>query len=139
MTESLLETAFASFGTVAKVEIDKKKGFGYVDFAQPEGLQKAMAASPVTVAQSQVVVLERKANPGGEKARKGRGDAQPSGKAKAVENSNPENGTGSSARGSRGGRGSRNKSSKGGGTAGGSVGNTEREKDKPEKSGTPDK
>lgn len=60
VTEELLDTAFSAFGKVTKVEIDKKKGFGYVDFAEAEGLQKAIAASPVTVAQSQVVVLERK-------------------------------------------------------------------------------
>ncbi|KAJ5083333.1 hypothetical protein N7456_012760 [Penicillium angulare] len=140
VTEALLETAFASFGTVAKVEIDKKKGFGYVDFAEPEGLQKAIAASPVTVAQSQVVVLERKANPGGEKARKGRGDVQqPSAKAKAGESSNAGNGTGSSVRGSRGGRGSRNKGPKGGGAAGGSAGNAEKEGGKTENTSNTDK
>ncbi|KAL4886695.1 Smg-4/UPF3 family-domain-containing protein [Aspergillus karnatakaensis] len=73
VTEPLLDAAFAPFGKVIKVEIDKKKGFGYVDFAEPESLQKAIAASPVTVAQSQVVVLERKANPGADKGRgKGR-------------------------------------------------------------------
>lgn len=75
VTEQLLETAFAPFGTVVKVEIDRKKGFGYVDFAEPSGLQSAIAASPVSVAQSQVVVLERKANPGGEKGR-GKGQQQ---------------------------------------------------------------
>ncbi|KAL4973099.1 Smg-4/UPF3 family-domain-containing protein [Aspergillus desertorum] len=78
VTEPLLETAFSSFGKVVKVEIDKKKGFGYVDFAEPEGLRKAISASPVSVAQSQVVVLERKANPGAEKGRgKGRGEPKP--------------------------------------------------------------
>lgn len=75
VTEQLLETAFTPFGAVVKVEIDRKKGFGYVDFAEPSGLQSAIAASPVAVAQSQVVVLERKANPGGEKAR-GKGQQQ---------------------------------------------------------------
>ena len=60
ITEPLLEQAFAHFGPIAKVEIDKKKGFAYIDFAEPEGLQKAIAASPVKVAQGQVVVLERK-------------------------------------------------------------------------------
>ncbi|KAJ6105035.1 hypothetical protein N7486_003724 [Penicillium sp. IBT 16267x] len=126
VTEALLEMAFGAFGTVTKVEIDKKKGFGYVDFANPESLQQAMAASPVTVAQSQVVVLERKANPGGEKSRKGRGDLQqqqqspapppPSGNAGNA--GNTPNATKSSARGSRGGRGSRNKGPKGGAAAG---------------------
>ena len=60
VTEPLLEEAFAPFGTVQKVEIDKKKGFAYIDFADSETLQKAIAASPVKVAQGQVVVLERK-------------------------------------------------------------------------------
>ncbi|KKK25693.1 nonsense-mediated mRNA decay protein [Aspergillus ochraceoroseus] len=78
VTELLLEAAFAQFGNVLKVEIDKKKGFGYIDFAEPDDLQKAIAASPVSVAQSQVVVLERKLNPGAEKGRGkgGRGEAK---------------------------------------------------------------
>ncbi|KAJ6024800.1 hypothetical protein N7540_005597 [Penicillium herquei] len=139
VTEALLETTFAVFGTVSKVEIDKKKGFGYVDFTAPEGLQKAMAASPVTVAQSQVVVLERKANPGGEKVRKGRPDAPPSGKPKAaVEGKDAGSATGSSARGSRGGRGARNKGPKGNG-AGGGTGNAEKSQEKTEKAANADK
>ena len=63
ITEPLLEEAFAGFGIVKKVEIDKKKGFAYVDFAEPQGLQNAIKASPVKVAQGQVVVLERKTGP----------------------------------------------------------------------------
>ena len=63
ITEPLLEEAFTPFGTVSKVEIDKKKGFAYVDFAEPEGLQNAIKASPIKVAQGQVVVLERKTGP----------------------------------------------------------------------------
>ncbi|OJJ37771.1 hypothetical protein ASPWEDRAFT_108810 [Aspergillus wentii DTO 134E9] len=128
VTEPLLETTFAPFGKILKVEIDKKKGFGYIDFAEPDGLQKAIAASPVTVAQSQVVVLERKQNPGGEKSRgKGRGESQPpSNNASNKDNNrggkaNGEGGTsgGSSSRGPRGGRGSRNK----GGSKGAGGGN----------------
>lgn len=120
VTEALLEAAFTPFGAVTKVEIDKKKGFGYVDFAEPDGLQKAMAASPVSVAQSQVVVLERKANPGGEKPRKGRGEAQqPNGGKAKTSGAKPGEGTGGntqgSSRGSRGGRGSRNKAKGNGG------------------------
>ena len=60
VTEPLLEEAFKAFGAVIKVEIDKKKGFAYVDFAEASSLQKAIASSPVKVAQGQVVVLERK-------------------------------------------------------------------------------
>ncbi|EEQ89552.1 nonsense-mediated mRNA decay protein Upf3 [Blastomyces dermatitidis ER-3] len=60
VTEELLASGFSTFGKVVKVEIDKKKGFGYVDFAEPDGLAKAIQASPVQIAQSQVVVLERK-------------------------------------------------------------------------------
>ena len=63
ITEPLLEEALSGFGTIKNVEIDKKKGFAYVDFESPEGLQKAMKASPIKVAQGQVVVLERKTGP----------------------------------------------------------------------------
>lgn len=63
ITEPLLDEAFTLFGTINKVEIDKKKGFAYVDFAEPESLQKAIKASPIKVAQGQVVVLERKTGP----------------------------------------------------------------------------
>lgn len=60
VTEPLIEEAMKVFGAIARVEIDKRKGFAYVEFAEPEGLRKAIAASPVKVAQSQVQVLERK-------------------------------------------------------------------------------
>ncbi|KAL4995876.1 Smg-4/UPF3 family-domain-containing protein [Aspergillus recurvatus] len=134
VTEPLLETAFSSFGKIVKVEIDKKKGFGYVDFAEPEGLQKAISASPVTVAQSQVVVLERKANPSAEKGRgKGRGEPKPpnpSASGEANSNSSrsgkPSEGIGGSGSGggnSSSGRGRRGRG-KGGSKANGGSGNT---------------
>ncbi|KAL8780869.1 MAG: hypothetical protein Q9213_006281 [Squamulea squamosa] len=63
ITEPLLNEAFAAFGTVKRVEIDRKKGSAYVDFQEPEGLQKAIQASPINVAQGQVVVLERRMGP----------------------------------------------------------------------------
>ena len=113
VTEPLLETAFSAFGAVVKAEIDKKKGFGYVDFAEPSGLQKAIAASPVTGAQSQVVVLERKMNPGGEKGRsKGGGEPQQQQQQQQQQaggGGGSNNSRGGSSRGPRGGRGSKNK------------------------------
>lgn len=60
ITEPLIEEAMKAFGGIDRVEIDKRKGFAYVDFAEPAGLQKAMAASPVKIAQGAVQVLERK-------------------------------------------------------------------------------
>ena len=60
ITEPLIEDALKIFGAIEKVEIDKRKGFAYVDFVDSRGLAKAMAASPVTVAQGAVQVLERK-------------------------------------------------------------------------------
>jgi regulator of nonsense transcripts 3 len=60
ITEPLIEAALSVYGAIEKVEIDKRKGFAYVDFVEPEGLQKAIAASPVKVAQGAVQVLERK-------------------------------------------------------------------------------
>ena len=61
VTEPLLQAAFSAFGTLTRCEIDKKKGFGYVDFTESEGLRKAMQASPINVGNGQVVVLENKA------------------------------------------------------------------------------
>jgi regulator of nonsense transcripts 3 len=60
ITEELLREAFKSFGTITRCEIDKKKGLGYVDFTEHDGLKKAMANSPVKVGNGQVVVLENK-------------------------------------------------------------------------------
>jgi regulator of nonsense transcripts 3 len=62
VTEEPLYTAFTIFGAVTRCEIDRKKGFGYVDFEDPESLKKALFASPVKVGDKggQVVVLENK-------------------------------------------------------------------------------
>lgn len=58
ITEPLLEEAFTPFGTIKKVEIDKRKGFAYIYFAENSSLQKAIQASPVKVATGNVQVLE---------------------------------------------------------------------------------
>ncbi|KAI9687731.1 MAG: hypothetical protein M1822_001811 [Bathelium mastoideum] len=63
ITEPLLHTALSAFdpaGGVRSVEIDKRKGFAYAEFASVEGLRAAMRASPVKVAEGGVVVLERR-------------------------------------------------------------------------------
>ncbi|KAL1865179.1 hypothetical protein Daus18300_007305 [Diaporthe australafricana] len=60
VTEALLKEAMQVFGAISFVEIDRRKGFAYVDFSDHAGLVKAMAASPVAVAQATVQVLERK-------------------------------------------------------------------------------
>ncbi|KAI0010506.1 Smg-4/UPF3 family-domain-containing protein [Xylariaceae sp. FL0662B] len=60
VSEPLLKQAMEAFGSVTFVEIDKRKGFAYVDFGDHDGLVKAIAASPVSVAQGTVQVLERK-------------------------------------------------------------------------------
>ncbi|RSL39922.1 hypothetical protein CEP53_013720 [Fusarium sp. AF-6] len=60
VTEALLKQSLEVFGTITFVEIDKRKGFAYVDFAEHEGLVKAVTSSPITVAQGTVQVLERK-------------------------------------------------------------------------------
>lgn len=122
VTEELLDTAFSAFGKVIKVEIDKKKGFGYVDFAEAEGLQKAIAASPVTVAQSQVVVLERKNPPAQQQAKaaaKPVETASPAAPSPQQQQQQPGGGTQKRSRGprSRGGRG-KGKAAGEGGNAG---------------------
>ncbi|PVH87607.1 hypothetical protein DL98DRAFT_251544 [Cadophora sp. DSE1049] len=60
VTEALLKEAMEKFGTVTTVEIDRRKGFAYVDFTDTEGLKKAMAANPISVAQGTVQVMQRK-------------------------------------------------------------------------------
>jgi regulator of nonsense transcripts 3 len=60
VTEPLLKEAMEKFGAVSMVEIDKRKGFAYVDFADPEGLKKAMASNPISVAQGTVQVMQRR-------------------------------------------------------------------------------
>lgn len=60
VTEPLLKEAMETFGAVSRVEIDKRKGFAYVDFVDSESLKKAMAANPTRIAQGTVQVLERK-------------------------------------------------------------------------------
>lgn len=60
VTEPLLKQAMEVFGPVTFVEIDKRKGFAYVDFGDHASLVKAVTASPVSVAQGTVQVLERK-------------------------------------------------------------------------------
>jgi regulator of nonsense transcripts 3 len=98
ITEALIEEALKEFGPIEKVEIDRKKGFAYVDFADAESLRKAIAASPVKIAQGAVQVLERR-------------DRAVS---KAPASMMPRGGF----RGGRGGRG------RGGGGRGGVVGST---------------
>ncbi|KAL7933440.1 Smg-4/UPF3 family domain-containing protein [Trichoderma chlorosporum] len=60
ITEPVLKQALEMFGTVTFIEVDKRKGFAYVDFADHSGLAKAISASPISVAQGTVQVLERK-------------------------------------------------------------------------------
>ena len=60
VTEALLKEAMQAFGTITFVEIDRRKGFAYVDFSEHDGLVKAISASPISVADATVQVLERK-------------------------------------------------------------------------------
>ncbi len=60
VTEPLLRQTLQTFGTVASVEMDRRKGFAYVDFAEHESLAKAIAAGPVAVGQGNVQIMERK-------------------------------------------------------------------------------
>lgn len=66
ITEVLLKQAMGAFGPVTFIEMDKRKGFAYVDFADTEALRKAIAASPVSIAQGTVQVLERKEKSAGD-------------------------------------------------------------------------
>lgn len=77
ITEPLLLTALSPFGTVIKVEIDKRKGFAYVEYAEPASLQKAIAASPIKVAQGAVQVQEKKDRGGAGGSMNGRANMPP--------------------------------------------------------------
>lgn len=60
VTEETLREGLQTFGSISSVEIDKRKGFAYVEFIEHDALVKAIAASPVTIGQGSVQVLERK-------------------------------------------------------------------------------
>lgn len=60
VTEATLRQALEMYGDVTSIEVDKRKGFAYVDFTNNEGLSKAISASPVAIGQTSVQVLERK-------------------------------------------------------------------------------
>lgn len=98
VTEPLLKEAMEIFGAVSRVEIDKRKGFAYVDFAEPEGLKKAMAANPIPVAQGTVQVMQRR---GGAVA----AEKKPQAQASHTPSRGGRGGRGGAA-GRRGGRGS---------------------------------
>ncbi len=114
ITETLLKEVLSSFGDIDSVVIDKRKGFAYADFSTPEGLQAAIKASPVKVAQGAVVVLERRDKPSSKTPLGGKPFGTDSGSAgTAVGAGNRP--AGPAAHGSRGGRG---RAGRGGGRGG---------------------
>ncbi|KAG5989926.1 hypothetical protein E4U54_004218 [Claviceps lovelessii] len=60
VNDASLREAFGAFGTITLVEIDKRKSFAYVGFSEHDALAKAIAASPISIGQASVQVLERK-------------------------------------------------------------------------------
>ncbi|ODA80991.1 hypothetical protein RJ55_03951 [Drechmeria coniospora] len=60
VTEATLRQALEAFGPVSTVEVDKRKGFAYAEFTEHRALVKAISSNPVQVAQTSVLVLERK-------------------------------------------------------------------------------
>ncbi|RDW66044.1 hypothetical protein BP6252_09679 [Coleophoma cylindrospora] len=123
VTEALLKEAMEKFGGVTLVEIDRRKGFAYVDFTEPEGLKKAMAANPTSVAQGTVQVMERKAD----KAERAPAPANPTAKKQPYQ---------PPARGGRGGGGAGRRGGRGGGR-GGQGGSSESSKPPPNASTAP--
>ena len=101
ITEPLIEEALKPFGTVSKVEIDRKKGFAYCEFADYEGMKKAIAASPIKIAKGAIEVKERK-----ERGQQQGGSGSSRGTPTAPMNM-PRGGGGGSFRGSRRGGGGR--------------------------------
>lgn len=105
VTEAALRQALEPLGTITAIEMDKRKAFAYVDFSDHGGLVKAMAASPLAVAQGSVQILERKdkkaatGNPG-----TGAGTTTPSAAAEKdkAKDGEKEKGKGETRRGRRG-------------------------------------
>ncbi|KOS22021.1 Regulator of nonsense transcripts UPF3 [Escovopsis weberi] len=60
ISETALRQALEAFGTITSIEVDKRKGFAYVDFADHASLVKAISGSPLNVAQGTVSIMERK-------------------------------------------------------------------------------
>lgn len=124
ITETVLQEAMEAFGRVTKAEIDTKKGHAYVDFSEPEGLQKAMQASPVKIAEGQVVILQRKDRPSGGPAAT-RGGRAERGRAGAGVVGSPRGGRGrgggSRGRGRGGGGGAPKGASRSGGASSGPL------------------
>jgi regulator of nonsense transcripts 3 len=103
VTDAALREALERFGSVTGVEVDKRKGFAYVDFADHEGLVKAISGSPVTVGQGSVQVLERKEK---KPANQGAGGASSGGP--TAEKSERNSGRGRRGRGGGGGKNAAN-------------------------------
>ncbi|KAG6010884.1 hypothetical protein E4U21_002553 [Claviceps maximensis] len=60
VNDASLREVFGAFGTITLVDIDKRKSFAYVEFSEHDALVKAVAASPLSIGQASVQVLERK-------------------------------------------------------------------------------
>ncbi|KAI9660240.1 MAG: hypothetical protein M1831_003547 [Alyxoria varia] len=109
ITEPLIETALTQFGPITHVEIDKRKGFAYADFASHEGLRSAVAAGSVPVAQGSVMVLERKDRATQAQASQAQTPPSPAANARSVARGGAAAGSGPRGRrgGARGGRAGR--------------------------------
>ncbi|KAI5200207.1 hypothetical protein AUEXF2481DRAFT_748 [Aureobasidium subglaciale EXF-2481] len=94
VTEPLLLAALSSFGTVVKVEIDKRKGTALAEFKDNEGLKAAMAKKSVAVAQGAVEVLEYR-----DKQAQGGRNAQSSNGGRGAQGNASNRGRGGRARG----------------------------------------
>ncbi|KAL5630592.1 hypothetical protein BROUX41_000464 [Berkeleyomyces rouxiae] len=60
VNESSLRTALSCFGALNSIDIDRRKGFAYVEFSQHESLVAAVKAGQISIGQGQVQVVERK-------------------------------------------------------------------------------
>ncbi|KAI9828109.1 MAG: hypothetical protein M1832_003636 [Thelocarpon impressellum] len=121
ITEAVLQASLETYGAVKTVEIDKKKGFAYVDFATSDGLVKAMQSSPIRVAEGQVTVVERKergapaSGAGGSGAGAGAGGGGGGGGGGVIRGGRGEKGRGGGSGGARGGGSSSRGKPRGGG------------------------
>jgi regulator of nonsense transcripts 3 len=116
ITEPLLEAALTRFGTILKVEIDRKKGTAWAEFEDAAGLAAAIKAGKIEVGNGAVQVSNFR-----ERAPQAGGAGRAAGPKAPAQGGQPQQQAGSATGGrSRGGR-TRAKPRGGGGTGGDSA------------------
>jgi regulator of nonsense transcripts 3 len=104
ITEQLLQEGLSRFGTVNKVEIDRKKGTAWAEFDDPAGLTAAIKAGKVDIANGAVQILNYREKPAQVAGARG-ASAKSAGQSGQTQQPPQQQQGGGRSRGPRGGRG----------------------------------